>query len=340
MLTKLYSSHIKEMFNLKDNENYIIFKGGRPVEQNILDVDGVTISLDERFNPIELCKIKRDDEEEKQIDKIKYSIFIDIYKNIDIKLFYIESKNNDYMVSFEIERELDVNITNVIIPCNDETMNVIFDYVINDAANVKINTFNNYNCEACVYNNYYLDYKATVKVNELSILNNRVNSKNKAYLYQEKGEIDVNYSIINDSGINQNYDWQIYHRVGNTKSNLVVYGVCNHGSNITVDTNGIISKNAKKSEAKQKSKGIVLDDASSISTSPWLQIDEYDVIANHGSSIGSVDEDDIFYLMSRGMDRSSAQELIINGFFNPYLSKVNDLKVLEFIKKVIKEHLK
>ena len=81
MLTKLYSSNIKEMFNLKDNENYIIFKGGRPVEQNILDVDGVTISLDERFNPIELCKIKRDDEEEKQIDKIKYSIFIDIYKN-------------------------------------------------------------------------------------------------------------------------------------------------------------------------------------------------------------------------------------------------------------------
>ena len=67
----------------------------------------------------------------------------------------------------------------------------------------------------------------------------------------------------------------------------------------------------------QKSKGILLSKESAISANPLLQIDEYDCLASHGAGIGAIDEEDLFYLMSRGLTRSESEKLIIKGFINP-----------------------
>ena len=89
----------------------------------------------------------------------------------------------------------------------------------------------------------------------------------------------------------------------------------------------------------QKSKGIILDLTSTISASPLLEIDEFDCMASHGASIGAIDESDLFYLMSRGLPREQSQNLIINGFFNPYLSKLKDEGLIKYISEVIKGHI-
>ena len=69
---------------------------------------------------------------------------------------------------------------------------------------------------------------------------------------------------------------------------------------------------------------------------PNLYINEFDVIANHACSIGSVNEDDLFYLMSRGLSKDTATELIVMGFIAPLLEQIKDSN----IQKVIYNHFK
>ena len=106
-----------------------------------------------------------------------------------------------------------------------------------------------------------------------------------------------------------------------------------------MDTAGYIKNGASKTNMLQKSKGIILDIDSKISASPELYIDEYDCMASHGASIGSIDEADIYYLMSRGLTRSDAEKLIVYGFFNPYLAFIKDENILAYIKKIIESKL-
>ena len=70
-------------------------------------------------------------------------------------------------------------------------------------------------------------------------------------------------------------------------------------------------------------------------TKPELEIYADDVKCSHGSTSGNIDEDTVYYLMTRGLSRKEATKLIINGFLNDVVLEINDLQV----KKLIEEHL-
>ena len=70
-----------------------------------------------------------------------------------------------------------------------------------------------------------------------------------------------------------------------------------------------------------------------------LYIDEYDVIANHAASIGSISKEDLFYLMSRGLDEKEASKLIVLGFVQPLLDKIDNASLKEEISKEFEKNL-
>ena len=72
---------------------------------------------------------------------------------------------------------------------------------------------------------------------------------------------------------------------------------------------------AQKTDAYQLSKALILNDMAEFNAKPELEIYADDVKCSHGSSSGSIDEDAIRYLMTRGIERSKAKKLLINGFF-------------------------
>ena len=82
-----------------------------------------------------------------------------------------------------------------------------------------------------------------------------------------------------------------------------------------------------------------MDVDSKITSLPILLIDEYDVEANHGASIGKMSDDDLFYLMSRGLNKTEAFLLMLEGIVNPFIQAIEneDLKkkALENISKMI-----
>lgn len=126
----------------------------------------------------------------------------------------------------------------------------------------------------------------------------------------------------------------IDHLVKNTESEFCTYAIAEDSAVMTLDNNATIKKGASKAVCHQKAKGLTLSTNAKIKAMPNLYIDEYDVVANHAASIGSISKEDLFYLMSRGLSLKEASKIIVLGFINPVLDHIND----ENLKSIIKEN--
>ena len=90
-----------------------------------------------------------------------------------------------------------------------------------------------------------------------------------------------------------------------------------------------VDKIAQKTEAYQLSKGILFSDDSSFHSKPELRIFADDVKCSHGSTIGPIDKDLLFYLRSRGLSKKNSLSLLIKSFFHKIISDVHDKSFVE-----------
>ena len=79
----------------------------------------------------------------------------------------------------------------------------------------------------------------------------------------------------------------------------------------------------------------MVDETTEFNAKPELEIYADDVKCSHGSASGSLNEDSIFYLMSRGLNYQQSRELLINGFLLDVVEKVTDPEVKNLIKNMI-----
>ncbi|MFP4077668.1 MAG: SufB/SufD family protein, partial [Candidatus Izemoplasmataceae bacterium] len=110
----------------------------------------------------------------------------------------------------------------------------------------------------------------------------------------------------------------IDHQARQTEGHINHYGVAQDESFLVFEGTGKIGKGQKGSNARQNNYGIVLSKHARLDANPFLLIDEFDVEASHGAAIGQIDEEQLYYLMSRGLTKARAEELIIHGFLAPF----------------------
>lgn len=159
----------------------------------------------------------------------------------------------------------------------------------------------------------------------------------KIYLDDEESNLDIK-SIIMMKEDNDKETIEVYHNAKNTTSKIENY-ITSNKAKIDVDVIGKIKKGMSNSNCVQKSRGIVLTNDSKIKVMPVLLIDEFDVSANHGCAIGKIDEEGLYYLMSRGISKKDAEMLIIKGFLSPILSSLSSDSLKEEILKLQDERL-
>jgi Fe-S cluster assembly protein SufD len=100
-----------------------------------------------------------------------------------------------------------------------------------------------------------------------------------------------------------------------------------------------INKSAHQTESSQEQKNILLSDRAKADSDPKLEILNNDVIrCTHGASVGPVDLESVFYLESRGLDRSTAEQLIVEGFFQSVLNKVEMPSVQEAVWDAVRDY--
>lgn len=132
-----------------------------------------------------------------------------------------------------------------------------------------------------------------------------------------------------------NVETFVNHNAKETKSNVKNYGVSLSNSGIKFKTTGQIERGNSASVCEQLTRGVIANENAYIKALPILLIDEYNVKANHGASIGKMSDDELFYLMSRGLSKSDAFRLILSGIVNPFLDTLIDKNSREKISESI-----
>ncbi len=156
------------------------------------------------------------------------------------------------------------------------------------------------------------------------------NLSGKIFFDIESSNVELNiYGLY--IGKNQN-KFEIYtyqnHLKPNSISNLLIKGVFYDSSQFNYQGLIRIEKQAQKSHAYQKNQNLVLSPNVVVNSKPELEILANDVFCTHGSTTGRLNQEQIFYLKSRGIIEEKAKQLLVNGFikdvediFQKYLQK-------------------
>jgi len=123
----------------------------------------------------------------------------------------------------------------------------------------------------------------------------------------------------------QHVDFQTLqeHNGDATRSDLVIHNALRGRSSTNFTGLIRINRSAHQTESSQEQKNILLSDSAKADSDPKLEILNNDVIrCTHGAAVGPVDEEMVFYLQSRGLDRASAEQLIVEGFFQSTLARL------------------
>ena len=250
----------------------------------------------------------------------------------------IKSKNINSRLYFQLEENSSLKLIDFFNHNSEKNfINIVYDFDLKKNAilkNYKIDKFQNKNIKYS-FNNINQD--------ENSISETFLLSSGSSFL---KNEINCNlngkYSSAFVNGVfllkdNQQHEIRtsINHLVENTKSYQLIKSVLGKESKAAYQGKIFVNQKAQKTDGYQLSKAILLDETSEFNAKPELEIYADDVKCSHGSTSGSLDENSIFYLMSRGLNYQQSKELLINGFILEVIENITDQEIKNLIKNMI-----
>jgi len=191
-----------------------------------------------------------------------------------------------------------------------------------DLENIKITANLGRNAQ---FNAYFADFS-----------NANISLKTQVNLNEKGASCNWHLATLSNAKFNKKFDVSFTHFVGNTNALMDNYGVARDESQIVFTGINHIKEHAKQSVTAQNAKIIVFDEKARGVASPILKIDENDVQASHGAVVGQLNEDHLFYLMSRGLSKDEARALITLGYLQP-ISKQFSEEIQNKIAQSIKE---
>lgn len=146
---------------------------------------------------------------------------------------------------------------------------------------------------------------------------------NGIYLGKDKNHID-NHTIVD-------------HLKPNCNSNEVYKGILDDNSVGVFNGKVFVRPDAQKTNAFQQNNNILLTDDAVINSKPELEIYADDVKCSHGSTVGQLDEEAIFYLQARGVGKRSAINMMITAFAKDALGRISIQLLKEYVENKIEE---
>ena len=202
-----------------------------------------------------------------------------------------------------------------------------------------------------VLKNYSLDVNATSNIKySFNDINLDKNSHLEYFILSKGSKFakhDINCSLNNDHGsvsLNGIIDLDnekhheiktsINHNEENCKSYQLIKSVLNENSKGVYQGKIYVNSKAQKTDGYQLSRALLLNDDVEFNAKPELEIYADDVKCSHGSTSGNIDENSIFYLMSRGLSHAQSKKLLTNGFLNEVIEKISNKNIKSLIKKL------
>ena len=216
-----------------------------------------------------------------------------------------------------------------------------------------INIVQNFDiAQDAILKNYKIDHKKNSNIKySYNNINLEKNSISENFIFSTgskfiKNEINCNlndeYSSAFINGIinltnSQHHEIKtnINHLAENTKSYQLIKSVLNDNAKGIYQGKIYVDSKAQKTNGYQLSKALLLNENTEFDGKPELEIYADDVKCSHGATSGNLDEDAIFYLMSRGLSQQQSKELLINGFLLDAVEKITDSEIKDLIKDMI-----
>ncbi len=126
-----------------------------------------------------------------------------------------------------------------------------------------------------------------------------------------------------------------HHTVPHTRNNIFAKGTVSDKSTSVFRGLIKIEKEAQQTDSYLADHTLMLSPDSLANSIPSLQIEANDVKASHGATVGQIDEEQLFYMMARGLSREQSEHLIVNGYFEPLIDKIQDAEYKEIFRNSI-----
>lgn len=158
------------------------------------------------------------------------------------------------------------------------------------------------------------------------VLLSKMNESNVSFVVrlQEGAAADLQVLALGEGKEQGQFQTSIIHLEPNTRANVQVKAVLDGESKFTF--NGLIKvlPPAQKTQSYLREDVLLLSKDARSFGQPQLEIEANDVKASHGSTIGRIDEDQLFYLASRGVSSDDGKKLIVRGFIDSILRQISD----------------
>ena len=250
----------------------------------------------------------------------------------------IKFKNINLRLEFQLEENSSLRLIDFFSDTSEKNfMNIFYNFDLKKNTilkNYKIDKKQNKNIKYC-FNNIEQEENSISETFILSAGSNFLKNEINANLNGIYSSSFVNgiFSLMN----NQQHEIRttINHLIENTKSYQLIKSVLGKESKAVYQGKIYVNSKAQKTDGYQLSKAILLDQTSEFDAKPELEIYADDVKCSHGSASGSLNENSIFYLMSRGLNYQQSKDLLINGFMLDVIEKITDPEIKNLIKNVI-----
>ena len=327
-------------------QNSIVFVNGRPEkidfqfeEKNKLEIlDDFELNKDySDINSLINLNNAFVDKSFKIVIKENYSfkkpLVIYHYTNKKVKL-----KNINLRLNFILEKNSSLKLIDVLNDASEKNfINTFYNFKINQDAilkNYKIDMKNNSNIKY-IFTNIEQEKNSLSETFIASSGSDFIKNEINCNLNGEHSSAFVNGIFSLNKQKHHEIRTSINHLTEHTKSSQLIKSVLENDAKAVYQGKIYVSSKAQKTDGYQLSKAILLDETTEFNAKPELEIYADDVKCSHGSASGSLNENSIFYLMSRGLNYKEAKELLISGFLLDVIEKITDSEIKSLIKKMI-----
>lgn len=173
----------------------------------------------------------------------------------------------------------------------------------------------------------------------LSIGGSLVRSDTTMHLNQENATCLMYGIYAPKDGQHIDHHTLVEHKVPDCHSDQDYRGILSGRSRAVFNGKVKVAPNAQHTVAKQQNKNLLLSANAEIDTKPQLEIFANDVICTHGATVGQLDEDALFYLATRGIEREDASQFLVHAFAADNLSAIDESKIAEWMDALLTQHL-
>jgi len=155
------------------------------------------------------------------------------------------------------------------------------------------------------------------------------------HLVGANAHADVTGLNLVSDGQHADITMETQHAVPHTSSQPLFKSIARGRSKAVVQGKLVVARDAQKTDARFMHQGLMLSDEAEILSKPELEIYADDVVCGHGSTCGKLDEDSLFYLLSRGIPQPEAETMLVRGFIAELIDPIEDQALNETLQGIV-----